>query len=820
MATVLRRALFRQCNTWNRPIQRPTEWRSLPVVARRAFVIPSYAKLVEVTGVIDKSANEGLLYFDNVFPVRYNLWDFRQFLLKNLSRKTDPQILEYIKKTAIPPGLSIELLELIPRPKDGGAIIKYKNTGELSEKEVEQKIQEYASDREITSWFSPFNKMRTFIIKGTPWIEDLHTFPSIRLRVEFDGPDVEQEMLFYLFRRYGLIRDITPLSPASKDLPRYATLQFVRMRGATSARNCLHGVVAPNGTKLHIFYEPTLQKHIFRDWFFNHPRIVLPVLAALVATITVAVFDPIRSWFIKQRITKRFSLSDNAVISYVRDKASYFLNRLIATGSFGRYGQQVAGREADMQIRLADRQGVVTQLKGLLAETPETFIVLHGPRGSGKVDLVRDHVVTAYHNTLSLDCERLAESRSDALFIKELATQTGYFPVFPWMNNISSFVDLIVQGVIGQKAGFSETLDTQVQNVLESAATAIRNIAINANRAAAAAGNGNYAERAYGEIDPFADAPNKRPVVVIEYFLHQADKHDNLYKNIAEWASVLVRAKMAHVIFITSDIGYSKVLQEALPDHVYNSISVGDATPEIARSFVLNQVKDLQNKQQDIDKDVLSGLDEALTPLGGRMTDLVALVRRMAAGESSTHAAREMIQQSVTEIIKRFLRPTDSNKSWTAEQVWVIIKGLAASEDIRYNELMLNPLFKGGSGVISALEHAELITVTEIGGRAYAIKAGRPIYRAAFQHLVDDKGLAAALEISTYTATVGALMQGINKDEEELMKLATLLTVKGMAVDVSDRMKYLAEDIKIRQGKIAGLDSKIEFYKKVLSVEY
>lgn len=78
---------------------------------------------------------------------------------------------------------------------------------------------------------------------------------------------------------------------------------------------------------------------------------------------------------------------------------------------------------------------------------------------------------------LTIDCSKLIESRSEAAFIKEIAAQVGYRPVFSWINNLSSLIDLIVQGVIGQKAGFSESVDTQFRNILESAARAIEDIA-------------------------------------------------------------------------------------------------------------------------------------------------------------------------------------------------------------------------------------------------------------------------------------------------------------------------------------------------------
>jgi hypothetical protein len=79
-------------------------------------------------------------------------------------------------------------------------------------------------------------------------------YPSLKLRVEFQGPDLTIEQLYNNFRPYGRIFDVSILSPASKELPRYATVQFTRMRSATSARNCLHGLKL-EGTRLNIVYE-------------------------------------------------------------------------------------------------------------------------------------------------------------------------------------------------------------------------------------------------------------------------------------------------------------------------------------------------------------------------------------------------------------------------------------------------------------------------------------------------------------------------------------------------------------------------------------
>ena len=71
------------------------------------------------------------------------------------------------------------------------------------------------------------------------------------------------------------------------------------MRKAIMARNCLHGYVVSDaegggkaGTVLRLAYERKVKTNWIWDWMSGHTRIVVPVFAALVAAITVAIFDP------------------------------------------------------------------------------------------------------------------------------------------------------------------------------------------------------------------------------------------------------------------------------------------------------------------------------------------------------------------------------------------------------------------------------------------------------------------------------------------------------------------------------------------------
>lgn len=83
---------------------------------------------------------------------------------------------------------------------------------------------------------------------------------------------------------------------------------FSRMRSATSARNCAHGLVLPDGTKLTINYAGQERAKQFWDWTTNHPRIVLPVLAFLLGGFTYAIFDPVRAFFIETKLSHTFEL--------------------------------------------------------------------------------------------------------------------------------------------------------------------------------------------------------------------------------------------------------------------------------------------------------------------------------------------------------------------------------------------------------------------------------------------------------------------------------------------------------------------------------
>ena len=209
-----------------------------------------------------------------------------------------------ILKRAIPTSAPMKIIEILPRLKDGGAFVKFSHADEITAQEIEGLIAGYLRENPVKPWFSPWRRVRTNLVLGRPWLEDLYRFPSWRIKVEFVPPvpggevaELSQETLYSLFRKYGKIAEMSSQPSDSKVLPKFAYLDFSRMRHAIMARNCMHGFKVLEeagggkaGTELRLSFEAKHKSHFFRDWIVNHPRVVIPIIAAAGAVLAAAVF--------------------------------------------------------------------------------------------------------------------------------------------------------------------------------------------------------------------------------------------------------------------------------------------------------------------------------------------------------------------------------------------------------------------------------------------------------------------------------------------------------------------------------------------------
>lgn len=169
-----------------------------------------------------------------------------------------------------------------------------------------------------------------------------------------------------------------------------------------------------------------------------------------------------------------------------------------------------------------------------------------------------------------------------------------------------------------------------------------------------------------------------------------------------------------------------------------------------------------------------------------------------------------------------FLLNIDSDKSYSPQQAWILVKKLASEPSIRYNELLLTDTYKrspsGGEATLQALEQAELISIVSgPGGRPSAIKPGKPVYAAAFRRLCQDKVLSARLDLKTLDELIKGEVEGIAKAEQELSVLGGF---PGQPAEVKTRVRYLLRKVLAGQDKVEGYEWESKELKKILSEEF
>jgi hypothetical protein len=302
-------------------------------------------------------------------------------------------------------------------------------------KEIESRCEQHLKSHGHYMWFN-FQKVRAFLVKGSPFLEDMASrYPNKRIRIEYTG-DLGVEGLYTLFRKYGEIIDIFQM-PIVKDMPKQAIVQYAFMRASTSAKNCLHGSEV-NGIRLSVNFERTLKTNAIWTWLTNHPRLSVPMGGFVLAGISLMVFDPVRVFSMHAKITQLFNLKEYPTLKWLRKETVGRLNRAQADSL------QVTGwreREEDEE-----------KLRVWLRNPPETFAIVQGPRGAGKTDMVEFAIKEKTHKVV-IRCDELANARGEGELLSILAKQIGYIPLFQFMSTLNNLMDMAITATTGQKAG-------------------------------------------------------------------------------------------------------------------------------------------------------------------------------------------------------------------------------------------------------------------------------------------------------------------------------------------------------------------------------
>lgn len=167
----------------------------------------------------------------------------------------------------------------------------------------------------------------------------------------------------------------------------------------------------------------------------------------------------------------------------------------------------------------------------------------------------------------------MANARNKNEITTILAKQLGYYPVFTWISSFNQLIDTLVTATTGQKAGLSTTPDNQIKQILEIAAVALRKVSadIEAQRLENSSdGKKTWWKTIFAKVEEKQEKNNKDdgtddysdlPIVIIDnYLFRETSVSSTLWDELAEWSAVLVENGIAHVIFVSANVGITKSL--------------------------------------------------------------------------------------------------------------------------------------------------------------------------------------------------------------------------------------------------------------------
>lgn len=676
---------------------------------RRAYRV---ASSTGIGGEILPRGHEILTYYSHVAP---QIAIFGKLLPKWLLKRPYDRLATRLQKLE-KDGVTVACV--LPKIADGGMFVKYA-VGPTSTTDKVWPLIKNSTSR----------SGKVFKVLGTPWIDDIPRMPSSCLRVDSGNASIDAEELYRILRPYGQIRDIE----GSK-------VEFRRPRDAAAARSCVYGVKIGN-SKLRLIDIPDTRHSRVWSWIISHPRFIIPVLLAFLFTTVFLIFEPIRRLCVTARMKGTLEPANYAWIRSFLPSAK----RIV--------------------IPSAQVEEGVEQLTRFLKEGTPTFVVVTGPRGSGKSKLVNESL----HGepVLRLDAELLESAKTDAEMLARLASMLNYRPSFLWLKGLTQFVDLGIQSLTaGQvNASVSETTDEQARRMLATAAAAIKSVAVS-NKSAETR-----------EMDYLAQYPEAKPVVIITHYGRGPSSH-----LLAEWAAGLTQSNLARTVFVTNDVSYDKTLAELLPDRLFKTVTVDDAPIDTAADYVHS----------------ITGLNvdnSFLLPFGGRLSDLQLFSRRLLVGEPPEKALQELIHQVSLEISQRYLFHTSigpDGEEWSPEQAWSILRKLASQKSD--SEWIAVPGQLPKLVTPSALEHLEsreMIMGRTSGGRLTAVKSGSPLYWHAFRKLTQDPVISSIMDYKVLQLSISKAQATVREYENELRILAEL----PRRYETTSRQDYLAKKL-------------------------
>ncbi|KAI9340913.1 RNA12 protein-domain-containing protein [Obelidium mucronatum] len=785
------------------------------------------------------------IWFEGVFPVKLSRWDPRHVYARFYAN----QLKEDAKKIMIPPAEEFKgrftYLNSVSSIKEGGLLVRFLYEGD--KKEAFETIDKYVDGKSgLRSLLTLGTKLKAHPVEGVPWIEDLRSsIPSSRINLTFKGPELPIEQLYNEFRGFGKIDSVVVQPGAAKDSPKVGHIQFLSSRAATSARVCMNGKTI-DGTTVFVSYEPALPRNVIFNFVRDHPRISFPIILAILAFISFLIFDPMRVFFVTNTITERFSVQKYSsrlhdVIEFVKDSVMNLV--------YGELPKSEQGQDDEangISDALLERKEHEAKLMMYLKDTPETAMLIHGPKGTRSGDLIEKCTKTEPY-VLRINLDDLI-NQPDHVMLNRLASQIGCFPMFNWTVSSGAVLDTLVTAGTGVKAALRSSQVVRNESAVDNHHHLTHSRAASLNEI-------SDAENILASVPEI-----QYPIVVIEGFLsNEKAKQAFVYEMAAEWAASLTELHIAQVVFLSDNPAAVKFLGRAIPSRTVDTITLADASYNSSITYAYRRLG-LQPTQK-----LPTELEEYIRALGGRLSDLEQLMqktkaalkaqrhRAVVAGDTSllkklrlnrsgehqvdlsdaasatpeelTAAVRkafnDIVVRTETEIRKIGLfedvglsagGDVAGKKDWNAVQMWKIIQLLT-----KYDEV------SGDESPIQAIERAGLISVGLQEGRPYTIRAGRPVHKTAFTRLLNDKKYAAIMGLKTVKVLMGDELVKVAQYEKELATLTGQIATDRMGLwssgELTGRVNFLAQLIGECHTKLYAYDTEERRLKRVVKLE-
>ncbi|PVU91469.1 hypothetical protein BB559_004119 [Furculomyces boomerangus] len=753
---------------------------------------------------IDFNASNNLSYhaaifLSDLYVIRRSKFDFVTYFYNRYKKSSVEGEIKNLFKTQI--SKKFELIELENRIRDGGMriYIKDKTIEDTSTQDTINPISVFEELKNDTKNVAPdsfhlFTK-NAFLVEGEPFKEDIMSFfPSRLIKISVFGTDLREEEVFEAFRKYGRIMSIKKGPEESKDTPKPFFVTFQQVNSASVAFNCLYGVYI-NDSKVCINYVPIVKRNVLIEWINMHTRFVLPIaIAALIAALYAA-FEPVRQWYIINKITGRFRFMLKRI-------AEFFCKMMPNWLAFRIQNMRVMETRAlSSPKNLWNIENPHEEkLKQLLESSPDSLILISGPRGVGKMEVVLEALENKKY-ALEIDAGKLAQASGFTERIEMLASMVGYKPYFASSYQFTLLLDKLLSSTTGQKSGLENTPSSWFTDILDTTALALDTIRfnqiteiknnINKENKLKNKGKGklsiysskNTSEIGNRSIDTDEESnlsgssstipSSDIPVIVISHFM---DPPMEFSEELIKWAARIVTNGSAHVVFTSSNSSIYRDLQQIIPQKSLNMITLGDAPLESSLPYVYNRLRFAKHVDSTTDMIEFSEMhSEALKPIGGRQNDLDYYVQEILRGKTAAESLESAVWRAVTEIKKlsmSFDQPSQSSsKSWTSAQFWYMISNLVENGKIDYNKVRLSTVFDGNDTAILDLQASGLISVLYDYGTPSEILPGRPIYAQAFSKLLDLKVFSSTMQYYYHKECLAIETSKLVKIEKELGEL-------------------------------------------------